>query len=123
MAERKRAACRVGIDFSKLLGKSDKSDCSTRLAHARAALLEDRRDYNSAEDILFSLEGTPCPNCQEPTRVWPIFWGDPGSREIPEGYAMGGPCVSDDDPCWECQACKHRYGRRIDAPWLEGGQS
>ena len=122
MAERKRPG--VGIDFSKRLGQSEKSACSTHLAHAREVLLEDRRDFNSAEDILFFLEGTPCPNCPS-TEVWPILWGMPNGRPPPR-HVVGGCYVTDDDPRWECQACQHRFGRRIGAPTvheLDGGQS
>jgi hypothetical protein len=58
-------------------------------------------------------DAPPCPNC-ESTRVWPIVWGMPGPEGLPPEHVVGGCCCLGDglDPIWECQGCKHRFGKR-----------
>ena len=59
-----------------------------------------------------------CPNCDS-TNIALIFWGLPictpeldtalEKREI----VLGGCCINDNDPKWECNNCSFKWGKRI----------
>ena len=63
------------------------------------------------------METSPvkCPNCGS-TNIAEILWGLPAFTEklkerLDEGkVVLGGCCISDDDPKYECNECKHRFG-------------
>ena len=58
-----------------------------------------------------------CPNCGK-SSVAEIFWGYPGNIESMEAaidrkeIVLGGCCVTDHDPKWECNDCGYRWGER-----------
>jgi hypothetical protein len=58
-----------------------------------------------------------CPDCGS-DRVASILYGLPGftgdlKRRLDAGEViLGGCCVSDYDPIWQCIKCQHRWGRR-----------
>ena len=66
-----------------------------------------------------SKQNPPCPSCNS-KNICPIFWGYPADMEwylealAKEEIALGGCIVSDNDPKWECNDCKHRWGKRED---------
>ena len=58
-----------------------------------------------------------CPNCSK-LSIAEIFWGYPADVESMEEsiekkeIVLGGCCVTDNDPKWECNDCLHRWGTR-----------
>jgi hypothetical protein len=58
-----------------------------------------------------------CPICNS-KNIAEIFWGLPADMgELEEALekkeiVLGGCCVSNDDPKWECTDCFHRWGKR-----------
>jgi len=61
-----------------------------------------------------------CPECKSKNVAW-IQWGfveitESLERELDQGkITLGGCCVSDNDPKWECNDCYHRWGERDDS--------
>ena len=56
-----------------------------------------------------------CPECGS-SRVATILWGMPAFSEIKDDLeagriVIGGCCIDDNDPKWECTDCEHRWGR------------
>ena len=60
-----------------------------------------------------------CPNCGK-SWIAKIFWGYPADTESMEKslerkeIILGGCCVTDHDPKWECNSCNHQWGNRED---------
>jgi hypothetical protein len=60
-----------------------------------------------------------CPNCGK-LRIAKIFWGYPADIESMKEslerkeIILGGCCVTDHDPKWECNDCNHQWGNRED---------
>jgi len=60
-----------------------------------------------------------CPECNS-SNVAEILWGyildvESISGELERGeFVLGGYLVSDHDPKWECNDCRHRWGERED---------
>lgn len=56
-----------------------------------------------------------CPSCGS-SKVLPIVYGLPSldlMRDVERGrVALGGCCISDNDPEWRCADCGHEWGRR-----------
>jgi hypothetical protein len=58
-----------------------------------------------------------CPNCGK-SSIAEIFWGYPGDVDLmkesieKKEIVLGGCCVTDNDPKWECNDCNHRWGER-----------
>ncbi len=57
-----------------------------------------------------------CPNCGS-AKVASILYGLPMfneelERDLESGEViLGGCCVTDDDPLWQCMECDHRWGK------------
>jgi hypothetical protein len=55
-----------------------------------------------------------CPACAS-ADVVPIVWGLPNEEDFKKAeageFALGGCCVSPDDPKWHCKACGKDFGR------------
>ncbi len=57
-----------------------------------------------------------CPKCGS-AKVASILYGLPMfneklERELESGeVTLGGCCITDDDPLWQCIACDHRWGK------------
>jgi hypothetical protein len=55
-----------------------------------------------------------CPSCNG-KNIAKILWGLPGDLDALEEdldnnkIVLGGCCVSDNDPKWECNDCSHRW--------------
>lgn len=66
---------------------------------------------------------TKCPNCGS-DNIAEILWGLPSftdelQKELSEGkVVLGGCCVDFGDPKYECNDCKHRFGRSMFAEEL-----
>jgi len=60
-----------------------------------------------------------CPKCDS-SSVAEILWGyytDVNSLEDAlekKEIVLGGCCVTDNDPKWECNECSHQWGERED---------
>ena len=73
-------------------------------------------DATPQERIELSRKPRKCPECGSGP-VARIMYGMPAfseelERELREGkISLGGCCVSDDDPDWECTACGRRMHR------------
>ncbi|HPS33613.1 MAG TPA: hypothetical protein PKW57_08930 [Anaerolineaceae bacterium] len=69
--------------------------------------------------IRFEYQDKPviCPVCQS-KRIAEILWGMPAFSEqlmedLDEGkVALGGCCVSEDDPVWRCADCRKDFYRK-----------
>ena len=68
-----------------------------------------------SEDPVRYGAGPICPDCSS-TDIVPIAYGFPTpetQKALQRGeVALGGCCISDDDPTWICRACGRRWGRR-----------
>jgi hypothetical protein len=57
-----------------------------------------------------------CPKCGSDS-VIPVIYGMPTygtfQRAKSGEFALGGCCLSDDSPKWQCQACHKRFGSRF----------
>jgi len=59
-----------------------------------------------------------CPECDS-SSVAVILWGYPDMDAIKEKLdkkeiTLGGCCITDNDPKWECNKCNNRWGHRVD---------
>jgi len=60
-----------------------------------------------------------CPSCKSKNTCI-IFWGYPGDMEwyldavAKKEIVPGGCTISDNDPKWQCNDCRHRWGKRVD---------
>ena len=60
------------------------------------------------------MSESSCPKCSS-KNVAEIFWGMPNmTSEFEQALGsgkvtLGGCCVSDNDPKWECNKCGHRW--------------
>lgn len=67
------------------------------------------------------MKSITCPNCNG-TNIAEIMWGLPSGKFMEEynkeenkgKYRLGGCCVSNDDPGFECNDCGFRFGQRED---------
>jgi hypothetical protein len=59
-----------------------------------------------------------CPDCKSPSGLREIFYGMPDGPVDEERYAIGGCCVSDDDPTLKCIECGWKGGNVNNAPGL-----
>ena len=61
---------------------------------------------------MMNKEYPKCPSCGSDT-VLTIVFGYPSPELIEEmqqgKVALGGCCMSEDDPEWECTDCEHRW--------------
>jgi hypothetical protein len=53
-----------------------------------------------------------CPNCQSPD-ILDIVYGYPSNDLIEDSYKgkvrLGGCCVDESNPNWQCELCNHRW--------------
>ena len=53
-----------------------------------------------------------CPHCGS-TEVIPILYGYPGDEMLEQLHrgeiALGGCCITDDQPNWRCKKCEHGW--------------
>ena len=65
------------------------------------------------------MKNLVCPSCGS-KNTCPIFWGYPADMEhylesiAKKEIAVGDCCIGDNDSKWECNDCKHRWGKRDD---------
>lgn len=68
----------------------------------------------SLSDMKTSSSKPPCPQCRS-TDVVPILYGLPAPEAREEAdrgeIALGGCCVSDENPRWHCNDCEHNWGK------------
>lgn len=63
------------------------------------------------------MKNPSCPKCNS-SNVAVIFYGYPlPSEELSKSLdsdqiILGGCCITDDDPKWECNSCSYRWGKR-----------
>ena len=64
------------------------------------------------EAVVGQAPTTDCPNCSSKTGLREIFYGLPDGPVDEKKYAVGGCCISDDDPTVKCIECgwKGEYG-------------
>jgi len=71
------------------------------------------------DEILEAVDGqtptTSCPRCSSKTGLREIFYGLPDGPVDEKKYAIGGCCISDDDPTVKCIECgwKGEYGDNV----------
>lgn len=63
------------------------------------------------------MNNKKCPNCDS-ENIAMILWGLPiGTPDLDKALekhevVLGGCCVSNNDPKWECNDCSFRWGKR-----------
>lgn len=75
---------------------------------------------------IFEYERKPriCPVCGS-RRISTILWGFPAfsevvERELAEGkLILGGCCVTDYDPTWQCADCETEFNKKFDGGKFE----
>lgn len=66
-----------------------------------------------------------CPSCGS-SEVAKIMWGEPAfTEELVEqlesgAVVLGGCCLSESSPEWQCRSCGHRFGNAWDSMFADG---
>ena len=101
-----------GGEYRKSMKKNDKTP------ENRPVLIEVPKPVNQmskkeldgfVDEILEAIDGQPptifCPQCSSKTGIREIFYGLPDGPVDEKKYAVGGCCISDNDPTVKCIEC------------------